>query len=67
VSKPRKFESKEIQARGECLVADGVRVVDMRLDVYDDAASVRELTRFADWINRATQWMAEGNEMDPAL
>lgn len=35
MTKPRRFSSSEIQARGECLVVDGVSTVDVRLDAYD--------------------------------
>jgi hypothetical protein len=59
MSKPRKFSSREIQARGECLVNDGEKIVDIRLDAYDDAASSSELRRYAEWLKKAADWLED--------
>jgi hypothetical protein len=60
MSKPRRFSSNDLQARGECLVdEDGNRVVDLRMDAYDDKAAASELRRYAEWLVKASRWLEE--------
>lgn len=59
-SKPRPFQSQN-SFRGTCERSLDGRVVDVRVDLYDDRTSAADMRRFAKWLIRAADWL-EGGE-----
>lgn len=57
-SKPRKFRSLLVQARGECTTdCLGNKVVDASLDIFDDKTSAKRIREYAKWLTRAAKWL----------
>jgi hypothetical protein len=57
--KPRDFRSDVIAVRGSCVVQDGERCVDTRIDLYDDKTTAEDLKRYGQWLIKASKWLKE--------
>lgn len=56
-SKPREFKSETLSVRASCSFEGENRVVDTRIDLYDDKTSAAELKRYAKWLLKAAKWI----------
>lgn len=55
--KPREFKSDVLSVRAVCGTEGDGRVVDTRIDLYDDKTSASELKRYAKWLLKAAKWL----------
>ena len=58
--KPRAFKSDLFAVRAECVISeDGERTVDTSIDLFDDATTADDITRYGQWLIKASKWLKE--------